>query len=169
MKRILSGNLSLIKKKKKRSFLSTSNDDRSRLSLLKGSGLCVGLFLVPDYPILAATEGRFCQKRKSICRNLLLLCCFLSQAPANFSVQCLHSIIEYIHTRCSFLLLHITLTTQYLRIIFSSNVACKFRTDRKKTRDYILLSYAMNTFTPVKVQRKGAAHYSIETVSYFFV
>jgi len=76
---------------KKRSFrqrFSISNVDRV-LSFLKGPGLCMGLFLVPDYPILAATEGTVLPKCRSICRSLLLLCCFLSQAPANSSVQCL--------------------------------------------------------------------------------
>jgi len=48
-------------------------------------------------------------KCRSICRSLLLLCCFFSQAPANSSVQCL-SLDNRVYTRCSFLLLHITLT-----------------------------------------------------------
>jgi len=100
------------KKKNKRSFLLTSNDDRSRLSPLKGSGLCMGLFLVPDYPILAATEGRFCQKRRSICRNLLFTLLFSLASAGEFlcPVSTLNNRV-YIYTRCSFLLLHITLTT----------------------------------------------------------
>lgn len=93
----------------KKSFqqrFSISNVDRhqrSHLSFLKGPGLCMGLFLVPDYPILAATERTVLPKCRSICRSLLLLCCFLSQAPANSSVQCLsldnrlyiHSVLFY--------------------------------------------------------------------------
>jgi len=86
------------------------NRVRSHLSLLKGLELYMGLFLVPDYPILCGTKAQCCRKcGRSVVYFFFFLLHFFSQAPANFFVQYSHLVIEYIHS-VLFLLLHITLT-----------------------------------------------------------
>jgi len=87
----------LKKKKKSSTHLLILDVDRLRLSLLKGSGLRVGLFLVPDYPILAATEGRFCQNAGQSAVVCFYFAVFSRKRRRIPLSSVYHSIIEYIH------------------------------------------------------------------------
>lgn len=113
----------------------------------------MGLFLVPDYPILAATEGRCCQNAgRSVCRNLLLLYCFLSQAPANSSVQYLYSIIEYTYTVFFFIVAYfldclVLKDNLFQCSVVTSHVSFARTEKRKNTRFHSSAFLHNDTFT----------------------